>query len=64
MILRPRFYGELYADSFGEWRWRVRSRNGNAVADSAEGYRNRGDCRRMFRALHPLMQLRELARTR
>lgn len=29
---------ELYEDSAGEWRWRLRHDNGNVVADSGEGY--------------------------
>ena len=35
---------ELYRDSGGEWRWRLRVPNGNVVADSAEGYVRREDC--------------------
>ncbi len=30
----------------GDWRWRLRTTNGNVVADSAEGYRHRDDCER------------------
>lgn len=37
---------ELYKDGGGEWRWRLRTPNGNVVADSAEGYRHREDCER------------------
>ncbi|MFB6074402.1 MAG: HVO_2922 family protein [Haloarculaceae archaeon] len=29
---------ELYEDAAGEYRWRLRHRNGNVVADSGEGY--------------------------
>jgi amphi-Trp domain-containing protein len=29
---------ELYEDSAGEYRWRLRHRNGNIIADSGEGY--------------------------
>ncbi|AFK20586.1 DUF1508 domain-containing protein [Haloferax mediterranei ATCC 33500] len=29
---------ELYADSQGEWRWRLVHDNGNIIADSGEGY--------------------------
>ncbi|MDS0260401.1 DUF1508 domain-containing protein [Haloarcula sp. S1CR25-12] len=32
---------ELYADKGGKWRWRLRHRNGNVVADSAQGYSSR-----------------------
>ena len=29
---------ELYEDDDNEWRWRLRHRNGNLIADSGEGY--------------------------
>lgn len=29
---------ELYLDEADEWRWRLRHRNGNIMADSGEGY--------------------------
>jgi uncharacterized protein YegP (UPF0339 family) len=29
---------EVYEDDRNEWRWRLRHRNGNIIADSAEGY--------------------------
>ena len=32
---------ELYEDAAGEYRWRLRHRNGNIVADSGEGYSSR-----------------------
>lgn len=32
---------ELYADNREEWRWRLRHRNGNLIADSGEGYTRR-----------------------
>jgi uncharacterized protein YegP (UPF0339 family) len=35
---------ELYRDSAGEWRWRLRARNGEVVAESGEGYKRREDC--------------------
>lgn len=37
---------ELYRDHKAEWRWRLRTPNGNVVADSAEGYLHRQDCER------------------
>lgn len=37
---------ETYKDATGDWRWRLRTQNGNIVADSAEGYRHREDCER------------------
>jgi len=32
---------ELYREPNGDWRWRLKSRNGNVIADSAEGYRQK-----------------------
>jgi len=32
---------EIYEDAAEEWRWRLRHRNGNIVADSGEGYASR-----------------------
>lgn len=32
---------ELYTDKSGEYRWRLRHRNGNIIADSSEGYSSR-----------------------
>jgi uncharacterized protein YegP (UPF0339 family) len=36
---------EVYEDRAGEWRWRLRHRNGNIVADSGEGYASRRGAR-------------------
>ncbi|MCD2199462.1 DUF1508 domain-containing protein [Halobacterium sp. KA-4] len=32
---------EVYEDAGGEWRWRLRHRNGNIIADGGEGYSSR-----------------------
>ena len=37
---------EIYREAGGDWRWRLRTQNGNVIADSAEGYRQRADCER------------------
>lgn len=29
---------ELYEDSAGKWRWRLRHDNGNVIADGGQGY--------------------------
>jgi len=34
---------ELYEDKADEWRWRLVADNGNIVADSGEGYKNKVD---------------------
>lgn len=36
---------ELYEDRGGEFRWRLRHRNGNILADSGEGYADRSGAR-------------------
>ncbi len=35
---------KVYRDTRGEWRWNYKSSNGNVIADSGEGYRNKSDC--------------------
>jgi uncharacterized protein YegP (UPF0339 family) len=35
---------EVYREPNGDWRWRLRSQNGNTIADSAEGYRRKENC--------------------
>jgi uncharacterized protein YegP (UPF0339 family) len=34
----------VYKDDAGEWRWHLKAANGRVVADSGEGYRDRGGC--------------------
>ncbi|MFO8116257.1 MAG: YegP family protein [Halorubrum sp.] len=34
---------EIYEDAAEEWRWRLRHRNGNIIADSGEGYASRSN---------------------
>jgi hypothetical protein len=34
---------ETYRDNAGEYRWRIRSSNGNIIAESSEGYRHPAD---------------------
>ena len=42
---------EIYVDDAGEYRWRLVSANGNNVATSGEGYKNRADCAHMARRI-------------
>lgn len=35
---------EVYRDSSGEWRWRLKARNGRIIATGAEGYLDEDDC--------------------
>jgi len=37
----------VYKDMRGEWRWRIKSRNGRTIGDSGEGYKSRAHARRM-----------------
>lgn len=34
----------LYKDYTNQWRWRLKSSNGNIIADSGESYWNKADC--------------------
>ena len=34
-------YYDVYKDEKGEWRWRLKSKNGRTIADSGEGYKRR-----------------------
>ncbi len=34
---------ELYVDTAGEYRWRLRHQNGNIIADSGEGYTSKAN---------------------
>lgn len=36
---------ELYLDSAGEWRWRMRHMNGQVIATSGESFANRENAR-------------------
>lgn len=43
---------EIYRDKKGEWRWRLKARNGRCIADSGEGYKRRGDAIKMIRKVN------------
>ena len=36
---------QIYQDRKGEYRWRLRARNGEIIADSNEGYSSKGNCK-------------------
>ena len=42
---------QLYRDKAGKYRWRAVATNGNILADSGQGYVNKGHCERMARRL-------------
>jgi len=51
----PRATVEFYADSVGEWRWRLVAVNGRTVADGSEGYTRRSDAKRAYRRVEALV---------
>lgn len=38
-------YFQIYLDSKKEYRWRLKSSNGNTIADSGEGYTTKQNCK-------------------
>lgn len=42
---------EIYRDTSGDWRWRLRAVNGRIVADSAEGYASKRNAKRAVTAV-------------
>lgn len=36
---------QIYRDSNGQYRWRLRANNNQIIAGSGEGYINKADCR-------------------
>ena len=42
---------ELYEDAEGQYRWRLRHRNGNIIADGGEGYASRQKARQGIRSV-------------
>jgi uncharacterized protein YegP (UPF0339 family) len=36
---------QIYQDRKGEYRWRLRARNGEVIADSNEGYSSKANCK-------------------
>lgn len=45
---------EVFRDGGAEWRWRLRSQNGNVIADSAESYVHRADCENGIRLVREM----------
>lgn len=42
----------IYKDQRGEWRWRLRARNGKIIADSAEGYKQKNQVIKRIQGMH------------
>lgn len=36
----------MYQDDVGDWRWRLRARNGKIQAEGGEGYKTEAACRK------------------
>lgn len=41
----------LYRDTEGRWRWRLKARNGRIIADSGQGYRRAIDAEAAFESI-------------
>ena len=48
-----KLFAQAYRDSNDEWRFRIKHRNGNVLADSGEGYANRHDMLETLFNVHP-----------
>jgi len=46
-ILKPKH--EIYKDNAKEWRWRITASNGDIIAASCEGYKNKVDAEKNLR---------------
>jgi uncharacterized protein len=47
----------VYEDEAGDFRWKLVARNGEIIADSAEGYRHKGYAITMAKKLNPGAEL-------
>lgn len=48
IVEKKRVKEEVYRDKGGQWRWRLVAINGNIIANSGEGYKNKLDCVEMI----------------
>lgn len=39
---------EYFKDAAGEYRWRLRAKNGRIIADCGEGYKRKRDCKNAY----------------
>lgn len=51
---------DIYEDARGDWRWRLKARNGRVIADSAEGYVSRTNARRAAETVRDTMKLADI----
>lgn len=40
----PESVFDMYKDNRGEWRWRLKASNGQVIATSGEGYKEKKSC--------------------
>lgn len=59
-----RAHFEIYPDTSGDWRWRLRAANGRIVADSAEGYASKRNVNRAITTFVDTVELTRLAELR
>jgi uncharacterized protein YegP (UPF0339 family) len=45
---------EIYRDKKNQWRWRITASNGNIIAASCEGYKNKVDAEKNLRYITSL----------
>jgi len=46
-VVKPKH--EIYKDKSKEWRWRITANNGDIIAASCEGYKNKVDAEKNLR---------------
>ena len=59
-----RAHFEIYPDTSGDWRWRLRAANGRIVADSAEGYASKRNVNRAITTFVDTVELSRMAELR
>lgn len=55
---------QVYKDEGGHWRWRLLSKNGRILADSAEGYTTHGNCLRAIGTVKEIVSDADVLTTR
>jgi hypothetical protein len=51
---------EYYKDKAGEWRWHITHQNGNIIAVSSEGYKNKQDMLEVLQNLATALVLEQM----
>jgi len=53
-MAKPKYTGLVFLDNAGTWRWHVVAKNGNLIAESGEGYKNRNVAEKMLTTVSSL----------